>query len=239
MYDAQPNGGADFADTAGLSTGFRDSAGFPAHRRGEAGLQAILLVSMLDEIDYGMAVVGADGRILLANELAQLEFGANRFVRRRQDRFTPSLAQHAAQMDIALENARRGQRSLLVLGDDDEHLALSIVPLASCGQSVAQLPDTPLALVIFGRRDACQALTLLHFGRLHGLTGAEQALLPAIIRGLSVEAIARQQYVSVTTVRTQLGSIRAKTGVKSLRALAARLASLPPIRPMFKLASAH
>jgi DNA-binding NarL/FixJ family response regulator len=239
MYDAQLNGGADFADAAGLPAGFRNSAAFTADRRSSTGVQAALLVSMLDEIDYGLLVLGAGARILLANQLARLELGAERFVRRRQDKVVPSLARHGAQMEAALESVRRGQRSLVTLRCADAELALSFVPLNSGELSSTQRPDAPLALVIFGRRDACEALTLQQYGRLSGLTGAEQALLPAIIRGLSVEAIARQQCVSLSTVRSQLGSIREKTGVKSLRSLAARLTSLPPIRPLFKQAPAH
>ena len=63
--------------------------------------------------------------------------------------------------------------------------------------------------------------------------------MPAISRGLSAEAIARQQCVAVTTVRTQLGSIREKTGARSLRTLMARLTSLPPIRPSLKQSPAY
>ncbi len=241
MYDAQRDGHTDLADVAALPGAFRNVAASPAGQGGTAALQATLLVSMLDEVDYGLVVLDADARILLANQLARQELGGERFVRLRQDKFTPSLVRHASKLDAALGSARRGQRSMVTLGGADGELALSFVPLNSGmqSQSGAQMPDTPLALVIFGRRDACEALTLQQYGQLYGLTRAEQALLPAIIRGLSVEAMAQQQCVSLSTVRTQLGSIRGKTGAKSLRLLTARLTSLPPIRPSFKQALAH
>lgn len=239
MYDAQLDGHTDLADVAALPAAFSNAAASPAGQGGTAALQATLLVSMLDEIDYGLVVLDADARMLLANQLARQELGGERFVRLRQDKFAPSLARHASKLEAALGSARRGRRSLVTLGGADGELALSFVPLNSGVRSAAQMPDTALALVIFGRRDACEALTLQQYGHLYGLTGAEQALLPAIIRGLSVEAIAQQQCVSLSTVRTQLGSIRGKTGAKSLRSLAARLTSLPPIRPSFKQALAH
>jgi DNA-binding NarL/FixJ family response regulator len=194
---------------------------------------------MLDEIDYGLVVLAADARILLANQLARLELGGERLVRRRQDRFGASSARHGAKIDAALANIRRGQRSLVTLSGTDGELALSFIPLHSGAQSAAHLQDASLALVIFGKRDACEALTLQQYGQLHGLTAAEQALMPAVSRGLSAEAIAQQQCVAVSTVRTQLVSIREKTGAKSLRMLMARLISLPPIRPWFKPSPAH
>ena len=225
MYDAQLGGYADAEDAAVLRS----------HRGGAgAALKSAVFAGVLDEIDYGLLVLGADAQILFANQLARQELGGEQFVRRRQDKLAPSSARHGSKIEAALGNVRRGLRSLVTVGGADGELALSFVPLNSDMQSAAQLPGVPLALVIFGRRDACEALTLQQYGRLHGLTGAEQALLPAIIRGLSVEAIAQQQCVSLSTVRTQLASIRGKTGARSLRSLTARLTSLPPIRPSFK-----
>ncbi|MGP1676430.1 MAG: helix-turn-helix transcriptional regulator [Burkholderiales bacterium] len=229
MYDAQLGG----------HTHFEDAAASPSHRGGSAALQSAVLADVLDEIDYGLLLLGADGRILFENQLARLELGGERFVRRRQDRFVACSARHGEKIEAALANVQRGRRSLVSLSGADGELALSFIPLNPGARSVAQSSDAPLAMVILGRRNACEALTLHHYGQLHGLTGAEQALLPAIIRGLSVDAIARQQCVSLSTVRTQLGSIREKTGAKSLRALTARLTSLPPIRPSLRDAQIH
>ena len=236
MFDAQFDAYADIEDGAATLSDFRDAAAPPP---GSHALQATLLVRMLDEIDYGLVVLGADGQIMLANHPAQLELGGERFVRRRRDRLAASAARHNAKIETALEDVRRGRRSLVTLAGSDGELALSFVPLNPGAGSLLQSAGAPLILVMFGKREGGEALTLRQYGRLHGLTGAEQALLPAIIRGLSVEAIAREQCVAVSTVRTQLGSIRAKTGVDSLRTLMARLNSLPPIRPAFKQAHAH
>jgi DNA-binding CsgD family transcriptional regulator len=194
---------------------------------------------MFDEIDYGLMVLGADAQILFANRAARLELGGEQFLRRRQDTLLPSAACHGAKIEAALEDARRDRRSLVTLSGADGELSLSFVPLHSSVQSAAQIPGAPLALLILGKRDACEALTLQQYGHLHGLSGAERALLPAIVRGSSVKIIAQQQCVAVNTVRTQLASIRDKTGAKSLRTLAARLTSLPPIRPSFMPSQAH
>jgi DNA-binding CsgD family transcriptional regulator len=230
MYDAQLDGRGNFGDAAASPAGFGDLAAWPAVQREAAALQTAALVCMLDEIDYGLMVLGADAQILLANQAARLELDGERFVRRRQDRLAPSSARHGAKIDAALGDIQRGRRSLVTLSGAGGELALSFVPLHSSAQSTAQIPGAPLALLILGKCDAGEALTLQQYGHLHGLTGAERALLPAIIRGSSVKIIAEQQRVAVTTVRTQLASIRDKTGARSLRTLTARLTSLPPIR---------
>lgn len=239
MYDAQLDGYGNVEAVSASVAGFREMSALPAGTRVPAALQNALLVGMLDEIDYGLIVLGADAQILFANQLARLELGGERFVRRRQDRLAPSSARHGAKLEEALGNVVRGQRSLVTLSGPGGELALSFLPLDSGAQSAAHTGDAPLALLILGKRETCEALTLQQYGQLHGLTGAEQALLPAILRGLSVEAIAQQQHVALCTVRTQLGSIRDKTGADSLRTLMARLSSLPPIRPSLKQSQAH
>jgi DNA-binding CsgD family transcriptional regulator len=208
-----------------------DAATSPSHREVSAVLHNAVLAGVLDEIDYGLLVLGASAQILFANQPARLELGGERFVRRRQDRLVPSASSHAAKIDAALANARRGQRGLVTLSGTDGELVLSFVPLSLGAQPAVRIAETSLVLVIFGKRDACDTTTLQQYGRLHGLTGAEQALLPAIIRGLSIKAMANQRCVATNTVRAHLGSIREKTGTRSLRTLMVRLSSLPPIRP--------
>src|SRR5512140_1543778 len=128
MYDAQLEGHADGADVAALPAGYRNAAAPSAEQRGSASLQAALLLRMLDEIDYGLIVLGAEAQILHANQLARLELNAERFIRLRQDRLAPSSARHGARLEAALAKAGRGERSLVTLSGADGGLALSIVP---------------------------------------------------------------------------------------------------------------
>ena len=230
MYDTHLDGPGNCGDAAASPAGFGDLPAWRAVHREAGALQADLLVCILDEVDYGLMVLGADARILFANQAARLELGGERFVRRRQDRLAPSSACHGVKIEAALGDIQRGRRSLVTLGGADGELALSFVPLDSGVQSTVRTPGARLALLILGKSDACEALTLQQYGRLRGLTGAERALLPAIVRGSSVKIIARQQCVAVNTVRAHLANIRDKTGAKSLRTLMSRLSSLPPIR---------
>jgi DNA-binding NarL/FixJ family response regulator len=239
MCDTDMDGHTSFARATVSLAGSGDVASPAAARRRAEAMQAAVLMAIVDAIDYGLVVLGADARILITNQSARMELGRERFVKAQQDKLALSSVRHAPKLDAALGCIRRGQRSFIALKDADDELALSFVPLNSNARSDAHLPDAPLCLVIFGKQNACEPLTLQQYGRLHGLTGAEQALMPAIIRGLSATAIAQQQRVAVGTVRSQLGSIREKTGTRSLRALMARLTSLPPMRPSLTHSTAH
>ena len=44
-----------------------------------------------------------------------------------------------------------------------------------------------------------------------------------------IEPIAERQGVGLATIRTQIGSVRAKTGAASIRALVRQVAMLPPL----------
>lgn len=191
-----------------------------------------LLASMLDAIDYGLMVLGRDATILLANQLACDEIGREKWVRQTGERIDGCDTRSATLIGRALREAQRARRSLISLGHAEDTLALSFVPLRVPGVQPGRHAVRPAVLVVFGKRAVCETLTLRMYGDLHGLSGAETQLLPGISRGLSAEEIAGQHHVAVSTVRSQLGSIRAKTGVKSMRSLVACLVTLPPIRPM-------
>ena len=193
-----------------------------------------LLASMLDEIDYGLVVLDGAAAILFANHLARQELARAYWVQQTGHRFEACDETGALKIDRAMCDIARAQRSLISLDGEAGSLALSFVPLTCAGTAAAPQTAGQGALVAFSKRAACEVLTLRMFGEMHGLSIAENELLPAISCGLSVETIALQQHVAVSTVRSQVYSIRAKTGSTSLRTLMARLITLPPIRPALK-----
>ena len=54
-------------------------------------------------------------------------------------------------------------------------------------------------------------------------------MLELLCSGVRPTEVARQQGVAVSTVRTQIGSIRAKTGAGSISELVRQVAVLPPM----------
>jgi DNA-binding CsgD family transcriptional regulator len=83
---------------------------------------------------------------------------------------------------------------------------------------------------MLSRREICEALSVHGFARDHGLSGAERRVLDALCQGLQANEIAAVQGVAISTVRTQISSIRAKTDSASIGEVVQRLARLPPIR---------
>ncbi|MBC8056957.1 MAG: helix-turn-helix transcriptional regulator, partial [Rhizobiales bacterium] len=115
-------------------------------------------------------------------------------------------------------------RKLLTLGEGAQRVSVSVVPLS--------LPDSasePVTLVMLGKRQVCEVLSVQGFAHSHGLTAAETRVLAALCRGTPPSAIAAEVGVAISTVRTQIGNIRLKTGAESIRALVQQVAVLPPL----------
>ena len=208
-------------------------------------LSPSLLLGLLEEIDYGMLVLDASARVLHMNQLARLELLSGKTVCVVDERLTAHLPQDQVDIARALADSARGVRSLLPLGSHSGRntgrslgeVTISFIPL--CAQEDSFGPSGGYTLAMLSKRESCEPLTLQQFGRHCRLTQCEQALLPAIMLGLSAEHIAAQSQTSVNTVRTHLGHIRAKTRVTSMRQLATVLTKLPPIRPLVKSQSPH
>jgi DNA-binding CsgD family transcriptional regulator len=189
---------------------------------------------MLDEIDYGMLLVAGDQHVVHANHAARAELdaehplqllGAELRVRRPQD---------VAPLREALDAARaRGMRRLVSLGAAEQRLSVAVVPLtATCG-------DSAMTLLVFGKRQVCEALSTHWFAREHGLTPAEARVMAGLCEGRSPNDIADQQGVAISTVRAQIGAIRSKTGSPSIPALVRQLAVLPPLLGALRLGAMH
>ena len=66
--------------------------------------------------------------------------------------------------------------------------------------------------------------------RIFGLSPAEARLLPLLLRGCTPQQIAQELGVKVTTVRSQLSSVFAKTGATRQQDLIRLLGRVPPVQ---------
>jgi DNA-binding CsgD family transcriptional regulator len=80
-----------------------------------------------------------------------------------------------------------------------------------------------------GKRQMCEQLSVQGYARSVALTPAETRVLELVCAGVRPAEIAGQLRVAVSTVRTQIGSIRVKTGATSIRELVRQVAVLPPL----------
>jgi len=201
---------------------FASPAPFPQYHGPERRAQpqpSRWMAMMLDEVDYGMLLLGDDAELLHVNHAARRELDGEHPLQVLGRQLRARQPQDVARLHDALASAaHRGLRRLVALGDGVERVNLSVIPLA---------PNA--TLVMLGRRELSQRLSVQCFARDRHLTPAETRVLEGLCEGQSPREISELHCVGLATVRTQIGSIRAKTGAENIRALVRQVGVLPPM----------
>ncbi|MEP7296791.1 MAG: LuxR C-terminal-related transcriptional regulator [Burkholderiales bacterium] len=193
------------------------------------------LAATLDEVDYGMLLLSDAGHVMHANHAARVELDVEHPLQLVGRELRARRAQDVVPLQTALQNAaQRGLRKLLTLGDGGHRASVSIVPLAA-----ARAVGEASTLLMLSKRHVCEPLSVQGFARSHGLTPAETRVLGALCQGTPPGEVAAELGVGIATVRSQIGSIRQKTGAESIRALVRQLAVLPPLMGVLRLAAKH
>lgn len=204
----------------------------PANRPAERLLQSLLpdgtaLFGVLDEIDYGLMLLAADGRVCYANHVALRECSAGFPMRLQDGKAQPRAERELEPYTRALAGARLGRRTMLTLSGAGAAVTLAVVPM----QGLGDFAGGPTTLLVFGKRQVCEPLSVELYAQANHLTNAERAVLRGLCRGLRPGQIALENGVAVSTVRTQIRNIRVKTGTASIAELVRRITVLPPIVP--------
>lgn|SRR5512139_1539451 len=205
VQDAKPNpqGRIDHAVSGGLCD----------------ALLARLLARALDEVDYGVVLLRADGYIVHMNDEARRRLRNGCGLLAEGPVVTTRHEGAAASFAQALRAcADGGARRLVDVSDRDVEDLVALVPM-----------EPHVAALLLGKAAVCEDLALECFARLHGLTTAEVRVLAALGAGATPGAIALAQGVKLSTVRTQIGALREKTGTSSITALVRLVAALPPM----------
>jgi DNA-binding CsgD family transcriptional regulator len=199
-------------------------------RRATGSDLAHWLRRMLDEIDYGMLMVTSDAQVAYLNHAARLEMDGAHPLQMLGRTLRAHRPQDVAPLYDALAAAQRGLRRLMTLGEGEQRVSVSVVPLPQADLDDGR-PDQrqPLVLLVLGKRQVCEQLSVQGFARSVALTPAETRVLEMLCAGVRPGDIAQRQGVAISTVRTQIGSIRAKTGAASIRELVRQVAVLPPL----------
>jgi len=208
----------------------------PARAFGQTASSA-LLMRVLEEIDYGMVVVTASGALRYANQLARNELMGNGPLCLLQGQVRGNQPSDHCQLQLALADAIRGRRRLVSLGHNGSTISVAVLPLPATEEEDENAEA--VALLTFGKRQACETLTVDFFARSQGLTGAEARVLQALCNGAKPKEIAAQCDVAISTVRSHICSIRVKTQTANIRQLVDRVAMLPPITPAMKVVRTH
>jgi DNA-binding NarL/FixJ family response regulator len=199
-----------------------DSA--PPYRGPERRRQADWLVNTFDEIDFGIILLTADNEVFYANRSARLELARVHPLKLTETRIVAADARDAVRFDAAFRDAvDRGLRRLVILGVGVAPSPLAVIPIDSLHSTTERS-----VMLMLSRRASADPLAIQVYARAHGLTSAETRVLVALCSGQAPLQIARDAEVEISTVRTQIISIRQKTGARNLRSLMAQVATLPP-----------
>lgn len=198
----------------------RFAAAYPGpERRSATPAVSRWLSLMLDEIDYGMLLVSETAELLHINRAARADLDDGHPLQLLGRQLRARHPQDLARLHDALAGAsQRGLRRLLALGDGGARANIAVIPLGGAA-----------TLVTLGRRQLNERISVQCFARLHALTPAETRVLESLCEGLQPREIAELGEVGLATVRTQIGSIREKTGAANIRALVRQVAVLPPM----------
>lgn len=211
-----------------MVSAFTPAAGKTERRQADS-LSSHWLSLVLEELDYGVLLLNASGRVLHCNLAARrglddshpLEINGNQ-LRCRDPR-------DAAPFSEALQNAESdGRRCLLRLGEGERRSNVVVVPL---NRDVSRAA----VLLVLERGQLCGELAAQWFALRYGLTPTETEVLKALSAGVRPNFVAEQQGVAISTVRTQIQSIRAKSGADSIGELMRQLAMLPPLMSALRM----
>ncbi len=184
-----------------------------------------LLQAVLNQVDYGLAVVATDSHeLLFANAPALAALQADPAISSglclANGKLLPRKPADTTQLNLALQRTKVGQRALLQLAPADTAAsAIAVMPISKPGY----------ALLAFAKQQLCDTTTVTLFAKERGLTSAEGQVLAQVCRGLRPHEIATRHGVQVSTVRTQLRAIRQKTASDSVRDLVQKVSVLPPL----------
>lgn len=206
-----------------------------------------LLRATINQVDYGLVALDADtGTLLFANAAGRAALQADPSgapscdsgLRLAHDRVIASRASQSAQLTSVLQRTKSGLRGLLCLGQGPQPFSVAVVPLPvapnvngvtpATGASSATAPSHS-ALLVFAKQQLCDDSTVTLFARERGLTSAEGQVLAQVCKGLRPTQIANRHGVQISTVRTQLRSIRLKTCSDTIRDLVHLVSVLPPM----------
>ncbi|HQX59308.1 MAG: helix-turn-helix transcriptional regulator [Rhodoferax sp.] len=208
-----------------------------------------LLRQTLNLVDYGLVVVDADsGAVNFANAQGQSALQAQapgdtpsarpchglRVLHGRVIGYRPA---DTEQFRRALERTKSGLRDFLSLGEAGQAAAVAVLPLGTqnpagdkqAHPSLGSAVPEHYALLVFAKQHLCDDSTMALFARERGLTSAEGQVLSQVCKGLRPAQIASNHGVRISTVRTQLRSIRLKTCSDTIRELVQKVSVLPPM----------
>jgi DNA-binding CsgD family transcriptional regulator len=215
-------------------TTFSDRRALQLAAKSAADLPNDLLCMLINELAHGMVVLGTDARVLVCNHAARRELECCRVLGERDHLLYACTRDGGKKLRAALDDVQHGRRSYVQLENEGARMSLVAVP-APAEYEVTRAT----AILMFARPAVCEPVTLSLFSRNHRLTKTEEHVLGILCLGYSTPEIAGQMSVAVSTVRSHVRSLCAKTGSCGVRGLVNLVAVLPPVASSQRSSPVH
>ena len=220
---------ASTSTASSLLQEFRLPRHLGTERRRVGSLSSHWLSLVLEELDYGVLLVNAAGEVLHSNRAARQTLEPGHPLQVQAGRLRARHAKDLMPLHEALHLAEsQGRRCLLRLGESEDRANVVVVPLNRDVEQAA-------VLLVLERRQLRAELAAQWFALRYGLTPAETGVLKQLAEGARPNDVALQQGVAISTVRTQIQSIRGKSGAQSIGELLRQLAVLPPLMSALRM----
>jgi DNA-binding CsgD family transcriptional regulator len=179
--------------------------------------RAVGFENAIDMIHWGVILIDVKGNVLTMNRSANRHVGAAKGLRVRVGKLCAVQGRESERLMALIDGAVKttvgkghsAGGTMLVSRSVGRPLSLTAAPLRD-----ARRPEDPAAVIFIADPDERTELPGDLLRRGYGLTGAESRLALQLVEGQSLNQAAAQTRVSVLTLRTQLKSVFAKTGVK-------------------------
>ena len=185
-----------------------------------------LLGLLVDELAHGVMIANTQGWIPHANRAALSALQRSVGLATTHGGLKLRSVSDHHRLMLALVKAASGQRSMIRLDYAGGSTSVAVVPLYR--QSAG--PCDRIALLL-SREDARESSLLASFAHSHRLTRTEEQVLQLLCRCLSAPEIAVQMKVAVSTIRSHVRSLCAKTATHGVRQLINLVAALPALAP--------
>lgn len=199
----------------------------------EAAIPALASAgAAMDMLRMAVCVVDAQCQIRYANPAAEELLGQGTMLKVKGGRLFSPDPQTSEMLRHAVAQASRPPRQASVFSPQPLASAVSRLQV----RAVPLAPHLPLAhyghgnLVLLFLATGAAPPNRHELQKLFGLTRAEADIVEMLVQGASADVCARRRGVSLTTVRTHVASILAKTGAGSQAQLMSLVLALPAVR---------
>ena len=194
-----------------------------------SGIMYSAPTALTDALSIGVCVVDAQLQVVFANKavLGMLADAGPLQVRFNALAGTSSAVQGQLRRAVSLATQSPRQARSFSPNPDDvlpKRLQVRVLPLDEQA-TLARTVGGPFALLFIAR--GTNPLRPDELGQLFELTPSEADLVRLLSQGLTPAICANRRHVSIATVRTQLKTVYAKTGVNSLPQLMSLVLALP------------